>query len=199
MEAGAARGAGARIVTCPPGVAARERCVRRIAVDEGIEQISSFDDPRVILGQGTVGVEILAAAGPGALVAPVGGGGLLAGMAMAVDEVGHGHTRLIGVEPEQGDVFVRSLSIGRPVEIEPPLTVCDGARATSPGALAFPIVQRLVDDVVVASDDEVLAARDVLAASGIHAEPTGALALAGAIKLGLTEGTVVVSGGNAPA
>jgi threonine dehydratase len=116
---------------------------------------------------------------------PLGGGGLLSGVSIALRARLGSAVRIIGVEPEDGDDFVRSIAAGHRVEIPPPQTICDGARITTPGELTFPIVRDLVDEVVTASDAEVVDAMRRCAAAGLVVEPTGALAVAAALRLGL--------------
>jgi len=189
---------GARLVESPPGTAARNQVAREVAEAEGFTLVPAYDHPLVIAGQGTIGSEI-AADLPSlrCVVTPVGGGGMIAGVSTAVRGALGAAVRVIGVEPAAGDDTVRSRAAGSRVEIDIPQTICDGARVQSPGELTFPIVQALVDDVVVATDAEVVEAMRLLARSGIYAEPTGALAVAGALRLGLGDGTVcVVSGRN---
>jgi threonine dehydratase len=89
---------------------------------------------------------------------------------------------IVGVEPEDGDDTVRSLRAGRRVTVAAPRTICDGARNTTPGELTFPIVEALVDDLVSVTDAEVIDALRALAAAGLVVEPTGALAVAGALR-----------------
>jgi threonine dehydratase len=131
------------------------------------------------------------------VVAPVGGGGLISGVATAIrGRLGDG-VRIVGVEPLDGNDTVLSRAAGQRVEVPQPRTICDGARVQTPGALTFPVVQRRVDEVVAVDDRTVVRAMRVLALGGIYAEPTGALSVAGALQLGLGEGTVcVVSGRN---
>ncbi|MGF1426681.1 threonine ammonia-lyase [Kitasatospora sp. LaBMicrA B282] len=191
------RGLGARVVPCPGGNDARGQRVREIAEATGAVSVSSFDHPLVVAGQASVGFEILAQL-PGArtIVAPVGGGGLLAGIAVAAAASGR-PVRVVGVEPAGADDTARSLALGRRVMIDPPVSICDGVLAQTPGEFTFPLVQRLVDEVVVVDDTEVIAAMRDLARQGMRIEPTGALALAGARRLPSSPGVVaVVSGGN---
>jgi threonine dehydratase len=193
---------GARIVDSPPGTEARNRVAAEVAAAEGLTFVPPYDHPLVIAGQGTVGLEI-AGEVPAVrcVVVPLGGGGLLSGVATALRGRLGGSVRIVGVEPAAGDDTVRSLAAGERVQVEVPQTICDGARVQMPGALTFPMVQALVDEVVTAGDGEVVAAMALLARSGVYAEPTGALAVAAALRLGLGEGTVcVVTGRNiAPA
>jgi threonine dehydratase len=188
---------GARVVLCQGGNDARGQRVEELAQATGAFALSSYDHPLVVAGQSSVGFEILdQVPDAGTIVVPVGGGGLLAGIALAVATSGR-PVRVVGVEPTAGDDTARSLLLGRRVTIAPPLSVCDGVLAQSPGAFTFPLVRRLVDEVLVVDDDEVLRAMRDLAGQGTTVEPTGALALAGARRLPSADGVVaVLSGGN---
>ncbi|HEV7678020.1 MAG TPA: threonine/serine dehydratase [Candidatus Dormibacteraeota bacterium] len=189
---------GARIVESPPGTRARNRLAESIAEAEGLAYVPPYDHPLVMAGQGTLGLEIVDdVADLRCVVVPVGGGGMISGVATAVRGRLGGAVRIVGVEPHYGDDTVRSRAAGQRVEIPVPRTIADGARVQTPGALTFPVVQQLVDDVIAVDDAQLVTAMRVLALSGVYAEPTGALAVAGALQLGLGEGTVcVVSGRN---
>ena len=151
----------------------------------------------MIAGQGTVGLEILADAPEvEVVVVPLGGGGLLSGIATALTGSAR-RPKIIGVEPRAGDDFVRSRAAGHRVTVPLPRTICDGARVQTPGQLTFDIVQARVDELLSVDDGAVVDAMRVLAKGGIYVEPTGALAVAGALQLRLRGGTVcVVSGRN---
>jgi threonine dehydratase len=189
--------AGATVVDCPPGTEERTRVAEAIARERGLTLVPAYDHPLVIAGQGTVGLEILADVPEvDEVVVPLGGGGLLSGIATALGGGGR-RPRLIGVEPQAGDDFVRSRAAGHRVTVPVPSTICDGARVQTPGRLTFDIVQARVDELLSVDDDAVLDALRVLANGGIYAEPTGALAVAGALQRGLRGRTVcVVSGRN---
>jgi len=197
---------GAEVLTSPPETEARNRVAAAAAEERGLTLVPAYDHPLVIAGQGTCGLEIAEQVGDAAtVVVPLGGGGLLAGVATALRERCASALRIVGVEPEDGDDTVRSRQAGRRVTIPAPQTICDGARNTSPGELTFPIVEALVDDVISVTDAEVVAAMAALAAAGLVAEPTGALAVAGALRHGVRAASggptvCVVSGRNiAPA
>jgi threonine dehydratase len=193
--------AGATVVVSPPGTDARNQLAAAVAEEQGAMFVPPYDHPLVIAGQGTLGRELARDHADGqvftTVLVPLGGGGLLAGSAIALRAALGSRVRIVGVEPAAGDDTARSLAAGRRITIDAPDTICDGARAQSPGELTFPIVQALVDDVVTATDDEVVDALAWLRAGGVLAEPTGALAVAAARRLGLGAGTVcVVTGGN---
>jgi len=188
---------GADVVVADAGNAGRDLLAQRIAEEEGLEYVSSYDHPLVIAGQGTIGLEILEARNDvEAILVPVGGGGMIAGIATAVHHVAP-RVRVIGVEPVTANDTRRSLDAGHRVTIEPPDTICDGVRAQTPGRRTFPIIQRLVDDVITVPDDAVAEAMFLLWREGLMIEPSGALSVAGARHLGLgPEAVCVLSGGN---
>jgi threonine dehydratase len=192
------RALGAEVVTVAGGVAEREARARALAEERGAVFVPSSDDPLVVAGQGTVGAEILAdEPGTDTIFVPTGGGGLLAGTCLAA----HGHpVRVVGVEPATTARYARSLSAGRPVKLPPSDTVADGLRGQQPGAVPYPIIRDRVDDLVTVSDAEILAAVTRLRRCGVEAEPSGAVALAGALRAGPQRRAVaIVSGGNTPA
>ena len=173
-----------------------------LARARGLALVPPFDDPLVIAGQGTVALELCQEVPDlDALVVPVGGGGLISGCAVAAKALRPG-LRVIGVETEGADDARRSLAAGHVVEIPPPATIADGIRTVRLGELTWEHVRVLVDDVVVVSDQEVLAAMRLLALRLKQVvEPTGAVAaaavLAGRVPgLGGRRVGVVLSGGN---
>jgi threo-3-hydroxy-L-aspartate ammonia-lyase len=183
----------------------RDALVDQLGADTGRVVVPPFNDTRVMAGQGTVALELLdQVPAVGVLVVPVGGGGLIAGCAVAAKSMRR-DIRVIGVEPAAGDDTKQSLAAGERVTIPVPRTIADGQQIATPGELTFPIVQELVDDVVVVSDDEIVAAMRYLFERGkVVAEPSGACAfaavLSGAFKPG--EGALVaavLSGGNVSA
>jgi len=195
-EAGAARtGAG-------PGVTGeREAIAERIARERGLALIPPFDHPDIIAGQGTATLELIEEAGPlDALLVPVGGGGLVSGSALAAAHASPG-CRVIGVEPEAGDDGVRSFRSGRLERVENPRTIADGARTPALGAITFPLVRRLVSDMVAVPDAALLEAmRFVWERMKLVVEPTGVLGLAaltgGKVALPGKRVGVILSGGN---
>ncbi|WP_330329200.1 pyridoxal-phosphate dependent enzyme [Streptomyces sp. NBC_00536] len=193
------RALGGRIVSVPGGVAERDARALDLAGESGAVFVPSSDHELVIAGQGTVGAEILAEVPDvETLYVPTGGGGLLAGVCLSA----HGHrVRVVGVEPAATPRYARSLAAGRPVRLAPSDTVADGLRAQQPGAVTFPVIRDRVDDLIAVSDAEILAAAAFLRRRGIEAEPSGAVALAGALRAGRGAGRAVaiVSGGNTTA
>jgi threonine dehydratase len=197
--------AGARIVGYDRYRQDRVALARQIAAEEGRAVIAPYDHAPVIAGQGTVARELhLELPNLDALFVPVGGGGLLAGCALATEAMSPA-TAIYGVEPETGDDHRRSRLAGQRVEIEVPRTIADGQQVSTPGEVTWPINNRLVEQFVTATDDQIRAAMRLLfEASGLVAEPSGACALAALLspdlvgELGLAGQRigVVISGGN---
>lgn len=199
-KAAVIRNLGARVVSVPGGVAERELAARAYAERTGAGFVPSSDHELVIAGQGTVGLEIFEAAPQVDVVfVPAGGGGLLAGVCLAASVLAH-PVRVVGVEPAAGRRYARSLAAGRPVEVPPPDTIADGLRGQRPGELIFPIVRRRVDELIGVTDAAISEAMAALRGCGIDAEPSGAVALAGALTAGFAgTAAVIVSGGNTAA
>lgn len=201
------RALGAEILTYDRYSESREEIATGLAKSRGATLVPSFDDPFVIAGQGTAGLEILEqAAAIGADVGQVlvccGGGGLIAGIATAIKGQSPA-TAIHSVEPEGFDDTARSLVSGRREQVSPDArSICDALLAPSPGALTFPINQALVSSGLVVTDDQVReAVRFAFTTLKLVVEPGGAVALA-AMLHGLApkvEGAsvVVISGSNA--
>lgn len=197
-KAAAIRALGATTEQVGGGVAEREERARALAAELDAVLVPSSDHPLVVAGAGTVGTELLAdAPGTETVYVPTGGGGLLAGVCLAAL---HRPVRVVGVEPSTTARYARSLAAGRPVQLPPGTTVADGLRGQRPGAVPYPIVRDRVDELIAVGDAEILAAAALLHRHGVDAEPSGAVALAGALRAGRRERAVaVVSGGNTPA
>ncbi|MFB1046405.1 pyridoxal-phosphate dependent enzyme [Streptomyces chrestomyceticus] len=197
----ATEGYGAEIVTYDRYTGDRTEIGARLAAGRGLALIPPYDHPHVIAGQGTAALELIEETGPlDALLTPVGGGGLMAGSAVAATALVPG-IRMIGVEPETGDDTRRSLAAGERVRIPVPRTIADGQALPEPGELTFPINRRLLDSVVLVGDDEIKAAmRLAFERLKIVTEPSGATALAallaGAVDPLPRRVGVVISGGN---
>ena len=168
----------------------------------GLHFVHPFADPAVVAGQGTVGLEIVEECPEvEAVVVCVGGGGLLAGLALAV-KAQRPEVRVIGVEPEGAAAVSRSLAAGRPVTLEKIETVADGLAAPFGAELTLGLVERHADDVVLVSDEEIVAAMGlILERTKLLVEPAGAAAVAALLtgKAGLPHGARAVatlSGGN---
>lgn len=177
-KAAATAGYGAELVRYDRYAEHREDLGRDLAEERGLTLIPPYDHADVIAGQGTVALELIEDAGPvDVLVVCVGGGGLLAGCATAAAALGT--TRVVGVEPAAGDDVRQSLRQGHRVTIPVPRTIADGQQTTSPGELNFPIIQRLVEDVVTVTDEEIVATMVlVFERMKVVLEPSGASALA---------------------
>ncbi|MEV7969438.1 threo-3-hydroxy-L-aspartate ammonia-lyase [Sphaerisporangium sp. NPDC088356] len=199
MEATA--GYGAEIVTYDRYNGDRVAIGEALAADRGLALIPPYEHPHVIAGQGTAALELIEEAGElDALLVPIGGGGLMAGSATAAKGL-RPAMRVIGVEPEAGDDTKRSLSAGERVSIPVPRTIADGQAADIPGELTFSINKRLVDEIVLVSDDEIREAmRLAFERLKIVIEPSGATPLA-ALLAGRLERVpprigLIISGGN---
>jgi threonine dehydratase len=191
---------GARVTLCAPTQAARERAALEIIAATGAVLVHPYDDLAVMAGQASVAVELLEQVPDLDLVlAPVSGGGLLAGVAVAT------HTllpsaRVLGVEPAGADDAARSLRAGRIVPCERPETIADGLRATV-GVRPFAEIRRYVEDIITVTDEAIVAAmRRIWEVMKIVVEPSGATAYAAitagrAAVRGKRVG-IVLSGGN---
>ncbi|MDE1922450.1 MAG: threo-3-hydroxy-L-aspartate ammonia-lyase [Gammaproteobacteria bacterium] len=179
----------------------REEIGRRLAGDGGQAIIPPFDHRDVIAGQGTAAKELFDEVGPlDALFVCLGGGGLLAGSALAARALAP-QCGLHGVEPEAGNDGQRSLREGRIVRIEVPATIADGAQTQQLGLRTFAVIRQLVEEVVTVTDPELIACMRFFAERmKLLVEPTGCLSFAGARKIvdrlrGARVG-ILVSGGN---
>jgi len=162
---------------------AYERAVE-LARERGLTFVHPFDDPDVIAGQGTIGVEILRqlSGPPDAIFVPIGGGGLIAGIAAYVKSL-YPQVRIVGVEPEDAASMHDSLREGRRVTLERVGIFADGVAVRRVGEETFRLAQQYVDEVVLVSTDEICAAiQDIFEDNRTIAEPAGALAVAGVKK-----------------
>lgn len=160
--------------------AAQERA-HTLEREKGFTFIHPYDDPDVIAGQGTIGFEILKQLkGPlDAVFVPVGGGGLIAGIAVYIKAL-RPDVRIIGVEPEDADAMARSLEKGSRVRLDQVGIFADGVAVRQVGKVTFKLVRQYVDDIVVVSNDEICAAiKDIFEDCRSVLEPAGALAVAG--------------------
>lgn len=179
----------------------REELARRVAEETGSILVPSYDHAWIIEGQGTAALEFLEQIGQvHAMAVPLGGGGLLSGTLAAAKALRPG-IRVYGVEPELADDWRQSLARGERVEIAPPRTIADGLRTPMPGKLTFPMVQAMVDDVLLVSEEEIkTTVRFLLTRMKLLVEPSGAVAAAAVLhgKLPAYAGTagVILSGGN---
>jgi threonine dehydratase len=178
----------------------REQLLAELVAERGLVPIHPYDDERVMAGQGTAALELIEQAGPlDVLCVPIGGGGLISGCATVGEANG---IRVVGVEPEAGDDVKRSLEAGRRVRIDVPRTIADGQQLPMPGELTFEVIRERVDEIVLASDAELVdTMRFLFERVKTVAEPSGACAPA-AVLAGRVPGErigVVISGGNVTA
>ncbi len=192
--------AGAEVIICEPNFAAREAALKDLASRSEVHVVHPFDDARVIAGQGTAALEFLCQEPElDVLSTPVGGGGLIGGTALAVKSIARNCT-VVGAEPAQADDTYRSFRSGSRQSVQAPQTIADGLRATL-GVLNFELLRRYVDDVVVVSEREIVAAmRIVLQDFKLLIEPSSAVPVAAVLagKLG-SDGQrvgIVITGGN---
>jgi threonine dehydratase len=166
---------------------------------EGRVLVPPFDDAAIIAGQGTIGLELLEQTPDvDAIVVPLGGGGLLSGIAVAVKAL-RPDIRLIGVQASGCAAWSPSLAAGHPVEIERGTTIADGIAVQRPGDITFPLVQQFVDEVVEVTEDEICRAVVVLLErSKLMVEGAGAAGLAALLagKIKANDAVCVLSGGN---
>jgi len=179
----------------------REAVAERVSREKGATVIPPFDHPDVVAGQGTAAKELLEDAGPlDYLFVCCGGAGLLSGCAVAASHLSPA-TRVIGVEPAAGDDAARSFRTRTLQRVENPVTIADGARTQSMGAVTFPLVLRHVHDIITVTDAELVEAmRFLWERMKLVVEPTGALATAGvlsrAIDVRARRVGIILSGGN---
>jgi threonine dehydratase len=215
LKTDAAVACGAQLVTVAATLAARVAATEELVAAHGYTMIPPFDDPRVIAGQGTIGLEIAAdCPDVDLVVVPVSGGGLISGIATALrgedldagDDHGARRTvKIVGVEPESAADARDSLRQGRRVawpSSRVQQTIADALRVEQVGALTFEHIRRYVDDIITVTDDEMLAAvRRLVFEARLIAEPGGAAAVAACLfrsdELPAAKTRVaVLSGGN---
>jgi threonine dehydratase len=181
IKVDAVRDMGAEVVLSGDTYADAKAHCDELARKTGLAFVHPFDDPLVIAGQGTIGNEILRhrLGDVSAIFVPVGGGGLIAGIASYVKALRPG-VRVIGVEPFEADAMFRSMAAGRRVTLDGVGIFADGVAVREVGEITFPIVQATVDEIVRVSNDEICAAiKDIFDETRSILEPAGALAVAG--------------------
>jgi threonine dehydratase len=197
----ATRGYGAEVITFDRYKEDREALSARIAAERGMTVIPPYDHADVAAGQGTAAMELFEEVGElDALFTPLGGGGLLSGTALATRAMSP-RCKLYGVEPEAGDDGRQSFRKGEIVNIATPKTIADGAQTQHLGRITFDVIRRNVDDVLVASDAQLVDAMRFFAERmKMVVEPTGCLGFAGArhggVNLAGRRVGVIISGGN---
>jgi threonine dehydratase len=179
----------------------REALGVRLAAERGMTLIPPYDHAHVMAGQGTAAAELIEETGPlDLLLVCVGGGGLIAGSAVAAHHLSPG-IEVVGVEPEAGNDTQQSLARGEIVHIATPQTIADGAQTQHSGTLTFPVIQRLVSRIATVSDEQLLHTMRFFAERmKLVVEPTGCLGAAAALEdvvavRGRRVG-VILSGGN---
>jgi len=200
VKRAAVEGYDGRVTLCEPTLEAREATAARIQGETGATMVHPYNDDRVIAGQGTAGLELLEQTDPlDVVLAPVGGGGLLSGVALTVKSLAP-RTMVYGAEPEAADDAARSLREGRILPANHPETVADGL-LTSLGDKTFPLIRRYADDILTVSEAAIIdAMRLVWERMKIVIEPSAAVPVATVFAYrerfaGKRVG-VVVSGGN---
>jgi len=195
----AIEGYGATIVECDEGDAARQAALESVVEERRCEVVHPFDDPRVMAGQGTATLEFLEQVPAlDVIIAPVGGGGLLSGTAIAAS--GRHSVEIWGAEPAGADDTWRSMQSGTRQPVGRAVTMADGLR-TSIGTLTFPVIREHVHEIVRVEEDAIAAAMRIAWERGkLLIEPSAAVALAGVLH-GALAGCgrrigIVLSGGN---
>jgi threonine dehydratase len=171
------------------------------AAARGLTMVPPFDHPWIIAGQGTCGLEVVKQCPSlSAVYVPMGGGGLISGIAVAVKSLRPG-ARVIGVEPEGAPKMTASRAAGHPVTLPKTASIADGLLSIRPGDLTFAHVQALVDEVVTVSEQEIVAAvKWLFDNANVVAEPSGAVSVAAVLRQRRVPPGVVaiISGGNVP-
>lgn len=195
-----ARAFGAEVIFAGTTSADRKVRAEQEAAERGLTMVPPFDHEWIIAGQGTLGAEILEQRPDAeAVLVPVGGGGLLAGVAAAIKHL-KPSVRVIGVEPTGAAAMKASLEQGRPITLERTASVADGLMPVRPGDLTFAHAQEYVDEVVTVEDDQIVdAVLWLFTKAKVVAEPSGAATVAAALA-GLVNVpgplVAIVSGGN---
>jgi len=200
VKKNAVAGYGGLITFCEPTLEARESTLERIRLESGATVVHPYNDERVIAGQGTAALELLKDVPDlDVIIAPVGGGGLLSGTAIAATETKKG-MRVIAGEPEMADDAFRSMKAGAIIPSQNPKTIADGL-LTSLGTLTFPIIQERVEQIVTVSEAGIIETmKYVWERAKIIIEPSSAVAIGvlweKKIDLSGLKVGVIVSGGN---
>jgi threonine dehydratase len=188
---------GAEVIVVGPDSAERARRADEIAAERGLILVPPFDDPRIAAGAGTAALELCEDAEPlDRFYAPISGGGLMSGCAVAVHGL-RAQTEVVGVEPCDANSVEQGLRSGRRTTVPPPRTIADGLRVRTPGEHTWPVLQKHVARVARVSDDELLDAMAwALRELRLVLEPSGAASLAAVLREGAGRCGVLLSGGN---
>lgn len=200
-KAEATRGYGATVLQAGETYDEAQTRARALAQERGMTLIHAFDDEAIIAGQGTLGLEILEQAPQvETVVVPIGGGGLIAGIAFAIKE-NRPDIRVIGVQAEASPAVAQSLAQGKRLALHPRPTLADGIAVGEPGAIPYPLIQRYVDQVVTVTEEQIahsmvlLLERAKLLVEGAGAASLAAI-LAGSSAVGGRTVLALLSGGN---
>lgn len=200
VKKNAVAGYGGQVTFCEPTLQARESTLERIRQETGANIVHPYNDERVIAGQGTAALELLEDVPDlDVILAPVGGGGLLSGTAIAAGEIKPG-IRVIAGEPEKADDAFRSMQAGEIIPSANPKTIADGL-LTSLGTLTFPIIQQHVEQIIPVSEQGIIdSMKFIWERAKIIIEPSAAVAVSVLLEKkidlsGLKVG-VILSGGN---
>jgi threonine dehydratase len=197
----ATRALGSRILIYDRLREDREAIAARVVGEKGGTLVPPYDHPLIMAGQGTTALELLEDQPEiDALVTPAGGGGLLSGCATIAKSLRPG-IRIFGAEPERANDMALSFAAGKRIEIPPPETIADGLRSPIPGKLTFPVIQRLVEKILLVSEEQIKETmRFLMERMKIVVEPSGAVGVAavmnGMLPAGIRSVGVVISGGN---
>jgi len=198
----ATRGYGAEVILVDGPIHEAFATVARLEKDEGKINVHGFDDPWIVAGQGTVGLEIMEQVPDvDVIVCPVGGGGLISGVSLAAKSSGR-KLKVFGVEPSGAPAMRLSWDRGEAVQLESVNTIADGLAPPMAGKLTYQMAREYVDDIILLEDDEIIAGvKAIMTNAKLCVEPSGAAAtaalLAGKIPLSSGETVVsIVSGGN---
>ena len=201
----ATRNLGAEIVMVGPASAERIQKAEELEKERGLVPVPPYNDEKIIAGQGTIGMEIMDEMPfPDVVLVPVGGGGLISGVATAIKEA-NSRVKVIGVEPEFASDATASFKSGKIQSVDGATssrTIADGLRSVSVGAINFEHIQKYVDGFITVTDDEIKKAmRQLLFSARVLAEPSGAVTTAAAMfHADELEGSgpviAIVSGGN---
>jgi len=195
-----ARRLGAEVIFAGTTVLDRKARAESEAAARGLTMVPPFDHPWIIAGQGTCGLEVVEQyPSLSAVYVPMGGGGLISGVAVAVKAL-RPAARVIGVEPEGAPKMTASRAAGHPVTLSKTASIADGLLSIRPGDLTFAHVQALVDDVLTFTEAEIAAAvKWLFDHANVVAEPSGAVSVAAVLRQRPAPGAVaIVSGGNVP-
>lgn len=200
VKVDATKGYGARIVFCDNTVDSRIAVTNELIDKFGFTLVHPYNDLRIIAGAGTATLELIEEVGPlDYILAPIGGGGLVSGTAIAAKELCP-DVKVIAVEPANADDAYRSVRAKKILPIINPNTIADGLR-TQLGAITFDIVQKFVDDIILVEEHEIIDAMKFLwERMKLVVEPSGAVSLAGFLKMNREVRKkrigIIISGGN---